>query len=174
MLKHWNTLLNTDCLVVDVGPATVYPIYRVGFTSLVYDTTCFYYNENISKCADINVLVRDPAERFISGVNEVCRQNKLDVFNTWNLIAKDQFIDRHFTPQYLWLMHLYRFYKGNVKLRPFSHIKKLTKIHERKGEQKISVPLLQKFIDVDYRLLDMVGRTINLGTLIKRLGNVLS
>ena len=120
------------------------------------------------------MLVRDPAERFISGVNEVCRQNKLDVFNTWNLIAKDQFIDRHFTPQYLWLMHLYRFYKGNVKLRPFSHIKKLTKIHERKGEQKISVPLLQKFIDVDYRLLDMVGSTINLGTLIKRLGNVLS
>ncbi len=167
-------MLNTDCLVVDVGDHTVYPIYRVGFTSLVYDTTCFYYNRNIELCDNITVLVRDPAERFVSGVNEVCRQNKLDVYDTWNLIAKDQFIDRHFTPQYIWLMHLYRFYKGNVKLKPFKYIKKITKIHERKDEEKITVPLLQKYIDIDYKLMDMIGTDMMLGNLIKRLGNVLS
>ena len=36
MLKQWNKLLNTDCVVVGVGPHTIYPIFRVAQSTLMH------------------------------------------------------------------------------------------------------------------------------------------
>ena len=82
MLTHWNRLLNTDCTVIDIGSHTVYPIFRVGYTSLMSDADQTYTNRQISKCEHIDILIRNPIDRFVSGVNEYCRQNSLDVKKT--------------------------------------------------------------------------------------------
>jgi len=175
MLTHWNKLLNTDCTVMDIGTHTVYPIFRVGFTSLLSVCERKYVNEQIVKCQHIDVMIRDPGDRFVSGINEYCRQNNLDIEETWKLVEQGKLVDRHFAPQYLWLLHLYKFYKGAVTLKPFSHIKKITIKHEKKGKgKKVPVALLKSFVEVDYQLMDYYGKTIQLGDLIKEHRHALS
>jgi len=174
MITHWNKLLNTDCTVMDIGTHTVYPIFRVGFTSL--STVCErkYVNEQIAKCQHIDIMIRNPGDRFVSGINEYCRQNNLDVEETWKLVEQGKLVDRHFAPQYLWLLHLYKFYKGAVTILPFNHIKKITSVHKRKGYRREPVTLLKSFVEIDYALTEHYYETFELGELIKRYRNVLS
>ena len=75
MLTNYDSYLRTKCQVVSIGGTFVYPIFRVGYTSLMEDADMVFTNNEITLCDTIEVLLRDPKERFISGVNEYCRQN---------------------------------------------------------------------------------------------------
>jgi len=175
MLSGWNKLLNTDCVVVDIGPHTVYPIFRVGHTSLMASANNTYTNKQIAECKHIDILIRDPGERFVSGLNQYSRDNNLEVEETWDLVEQGRLVDRHFAPQYMWLFHLYKFYKGAVTLKPFSHIKKITNMHEKKDKRKkVSVALLKTFVEVDYKLMEHYNETTQLGDLIKEHRHALS
>lgn len=177
MLKHWRKLFYTDCVVLVVGAHTVYPIFRVGSTSLRLSSSKSIVNEQIKSCAGIEVLLRNPDERFISGLNEYCRQHGLDVRTVRERLESEQIIDRHFAPQYLWLVNLYRFYKGDVTLRSFDYIKKITNLHVFKDKvnlKKIIVEPVPAYVEVDRHLLDHVDQKVNLGNLIKEYKNVLS
>ena len=174
MLTHWNKLLNTDCTVVDIGPHTVYPIFRVGSSSLMLAANKTYVNSHIAECKHIDVMIRDPGDRFVSGINEYSRQNNLDVEETWKLVEQGKLVDRHFAPQYMWLLHLYKFYKGTVTILPFDHIKQITSVHERKDDINTPVPLLKSFLNVDHAIIEHYNETFELGKLIKRYRNVLS
>jgi len=175
MLHHWNKLLNTDCTVIDIGPHTVYPIFRVGSSSLLGIADKKYINRQIAKCEHIDILIRDPGDRFVSGLNKYCRQNNLDVGETWELVEQGKLVDRHFAPQYMWLLHLYKFYKGTVTLKPFRDIKKITNKHVNKDKsKKVAVALLRSFVEVDYKLMEHYNKTIQIGELVKGLKHVLS
>ena len=174
MLTHWNKLLNTDCTVVDIGPHTVYPIFRVGSSSLMLAANKTYVNSHIAECKHIDILFRDPGDRFVSGINEYCRQNNLNVEETWKLVEQGKLVDRHFAPQYLWLLHLYKFYKGTVTILPFDHIKQITSVHKKKGDINEPVPLLKSFLKVDHAIIEHYNETFELGKLIERYRNVLS
>ena len=96
----------------------------------------------------------------MSGVNEYARQNKVDVEDTWNLIAENKLIDKHFAPQYIWLMHLHKFHKGTVTLYPFSDIKKFTNTHKgkwnnKKHGEKLPLAQIENFVDKDLLILLM-------------------
>jgi len=174
MLTHWNKLFNTDCLVIKIGRHTVYPIFRVGYTSLVTDADRMYINKQISKCEHIDVLIRDPRDRFISGVSEYCRQNKLDIEKTVELIEQGKLVDRHFAPQYLWLMHLYRFYRGTITLKPFEYISNITQQHLRANELHQWIEPINQFISVDLDLMNGLHKTVLLEDIIRKHKNVLS
>ena len=175
MLTHWNKLFNTDCTVVDIGCHTVYPIFRVGSSSLMLAADKTYVNSHIAKCKHIDILIRDPRDRFVSGVNEYCRQNNLNVEETCKLVEEGKLVDRHFAPQYLWLLHLYKFYKGTVTILPFDHIKQITSVHKKNGNDiNKPVPLLKSFLNVDHAIVKHYNETFELGELIKRYRNVLS
>ena len=174
MLTHWNKLLNTDCTVVDIGPHTVYPIFRVGSSSLMLAADKTYVNSHIAKCKHIDVMIRDPGDRFVSGINEYSRQNNLNIEETWKLVEQGKLVDRHFAPQYMWLLHLYKFYKGTVTILPFDHIKQITSVHERKDDINKPVPLLKSFLNVDHAIIEHYNETFELGRLIERYRNVLS
>jgi hypothetical protein len=134
-----------------------------------------YTNKQIAKCKHIDILIRDPGDRFVSGLNEYCEQNNLDVEETWELVEQGKLVDRHFAPQYMWLLHLYKFYKGAVTLKPFHAIKKITNVHKRKNKSRnVNVPPLKSFVEVDYALTEHYYETFELGELIKRYRNVLS
>ncbi len=178
MLKHWNKLLNTDCKVVDVGSHTVYPIFKVGSSSLFAVADKVYTNKQINACEHIDIMIRDPGDRFISGINEYSRQNQLDVEQTWELVEQGKLVDRHFAPQYVWLFHLFKFYKGNITLRPFRYIKKITDKHmtsyNRKKQKNKPVALLKSFVEIDYQLIEQYNKTFKLGELIREYKNALS
>ena len=174
MLTHWNKLLNTDCKVVDIGPHTVYPIFRVGSSSLMLAANKTYVNSHIAECKHIDVMIRDPGDRFVSGINEYSRQNNLDVEETWKLVEQGKLVDRHFAPQYMWLLHLYKFYKGTVTILPFDHIKQITSVHECGNDINKPVPLLKSFLNADHTIIEHYNKTVGLGKLIERCKNVLS
>ena len=174
MLTHWNKLLNTECIVVDIGPHTLYPIFRVGHSTLMSVCDRKYINKEIDHCNHIDIIIRDPEERFVSGVNECCRQNKLNVDSTWKLINDGKIHDRHFTPQYIWLLHLFKFYKSFVTIRPFKHIANVTDVHLHKSESKINMPVCEPFVAVDRHLTKYYNQTVNIGYLIKRYKHALS
>ena len=176
MLKHWSKLLTRDCTVIKVGKYIVYPIHRVGFTSLMYDADITYTNEEISNLTHIDVLIRDPEARFVSGVNEYCRQNNLDIHEVYEKIKQDELVDTHFIPQYVWLLNLYRFYKGEITIRPFPFIANITDVHKRKDESIIPIEPLKRFTEVDSEIIKntTVQRTFPLADIIKDYKHVLS
>ena len=176
MLTHWNKLLTRDCTVVKVGNYTVYPIHRVGFTSLMYDAEVTYTNAEISNLKHIDVLIRDPAARFVSGVNEYSRQNKLNVHSVYEQVKRGEFVDTHFIPQYVWLMNLYRFFRGEITIRPFSFIANITNVHKRKAESITQIEPLKKFTEVDAKIIKntTVQRRYFIKDIIKDYKHVLS
>jgi hypothetical protein len=133
-----------------------------------------YVNSHIAKCKHIDVMIRDPGDRFVSGINEYSRQNNLNIEETWKLVEQGKLVDRHFAPQYMWLLHLYKFYKGTVTILPFDHIKQITSVHERKDDINKPVPLLKSFLIMDHAIVEHYNETFELGRLIERYRNVLS
>jgi len=72
-------------------------------------------------------------------------------------------------------LHLYKFYKGTVTLKPFRDIKKITNKHVNKDKsKKVAVALLRSFVEVDYKLMEHYNKTIQIGELVKGLKHVLS
>ena len=75
ILKHWNNLLNTNCQAIRVEPYgfIAYPIYKNGRTSLWHyskENNCkTFTNEELKTLNHIVVYLRNPLERFISGVH---------------------------------------------------------------------------------------------------------
>lgn len=174
MLTHWNKLLNTDCVVVQIKDRTVYPIFRVGYNTLMSVSDFKIVNEQIDQCDHIDVMIRDPDKRFVSGVNEYCRQNSLDIDETCSLIHQDKLHDRHFTPQFLWLVNLNRFYKGQITLRAFDYINTLTDQHINKSKFNKIIPVCEKFVAIDRELVEHYGETLPLNDLVRRYKHVLS
>lgn len=161
-------------MVVEIGPHTVYPMFCGGSTSVTRDCDRKYINEEIGNCKHINVLLRDPVERYVAGVNEYCQQHNKDIKETSQLIEQGKLANRHFAPQYVWLLHLSKFYKGTITLRPFDYIKQLTNLHVTGADQKTQVNVNKSFIEVDQHLMKYRGQTVALLDLIQRYKHVLS
>ena len=175
MLTHWNRLLNTDCKVYELGENFVYPIMRNGSSSLRSVVGHKYTNKEIQKCKDIVVFLRDPADRFVSGLNEYCRQNNADLTQTWQLVKQGKFIDRHFSPQWIWLLHLSRFYQGKVSLKLVKDLVTYCKVHLHVSRNNdTDVKLLDDFVQADQELMKYIGQTIDLEILVRKCKNVLS
>jgi hypothetical protein len=140
----------------------------VGSNTLMAAADRTYINRDIKNCHDVTVLIRNPAERFVSGLNQYCQHHNQDINHAWRMVYQGKLVDRHFAPQYIWLMNLYRFYKGKVTLRSFDHIKEITNIHTGKGlTEKIQVPVVSSFVNVDYLLMKHINQTILLKKLIE-------
>ena len=178
MLTHWNKLFPRNCTVVKVNNYTVYPIQRVGSTSLMNDADVTYNDAEISNLKHIDVLIRDPGARFVSGVNEYCRQNKLNVHSVYRKIKNGEIVDTHFVPQYVWLLNLYRCFRGEITIRPFNFIANITDLHARETKHGtlIQIEPLKKFTEVDAEIIknSTVQRRYFIEDIIKDYKHVLS
>jgi hypothetical protein len=103
----------------------VYPIFKNGSTSL-YDHAIeknykILFNEQIKKISEINIILRDPLERFISGINEFVFYTKrdhtnLDTNTILYFVENYLFLDRHYAPQLSWLVNLKKYVNKDTKL----------------------------------------------------------
>ena len=123
MLKKWIKSTIADCEVIKFSKKlNVYPIFKNARSSLIIhanrNNLPVLKNKEISKLNDITIYIRDPLKRFTSGVHTFFYLRKLEL-NKKNLkkIENFEFIDRHFVPQSIWLLHLYKFYRGDVILK---------------------------------------------------------
>jgi hypothetical protein len=175
MLKAWKKLLNTECIVIKIGNHYVYPIFRNGSTSLFWAKSQLYIDHKIQDLDEIQVLVREPSERFVSGINQYAVLNNMNAQQVWQDVKNGNLVDRHFAPQAMWLLHLYKFYKGKVTLRHFDYITELTNDHIKnfKGD-KVAVEVIKDFVHMDYKLMHLIDKTVKLEEIIKEIRYALS
>jgi uncharacterized protein YcfJ len=50
-------------------------------------------------------------------------------------------------------MNLYRFFKGEITIRPFPFIANMTKVHRRKGDKVTQLEPIKRFIEVDAEII---------------------
>ena len=105
----------------------IYPIYKNGSTVL---TQCLKYkfktivNEQIKKAPEIEIILRNPVERFISGINSFIYSLKeenpnLDTDTIIYFVENYLFLNRHYAPQLSWLINLSKYINKNTKLKFF-------------------------------------------------------
>ena len=198
MLTHWTNLIKTDCKVVRIGEDYIYPIFKCGSTTLFVNADHILVNEELQNLSTIKVILRDPEERFIAGVNKYCDDNNVAIDNVVKQIKKDRVADEHFVPQWVWLFHLYRFYKGNVSILPMSQLDTYIKQKHNKNlknfpkewkeavgkrvghalnmnEIKKPVPIINEFVSNDKEIIkNFMNKEIDLKTIIKDYRHVLS
>lgn len=135
-------LYSDNCVVVKLDSEYVFPIYKNGSTSLFQQ--CYATNgviltgENLKNIHDnITVIVRDPAERFKSGIATVIYNLKsnhpeLDAATIEFLLKTYRYLDVHYMPQFHWLLNLARFTNPTVKFqfKSMSYLSQLTKFKE--------------------------------------------
>ena len=173
MLKHWQELFNTDCKVVKVKNRYVYPIFKCGSSSFFKETKQVIKNARIEKLKTITILIREPKERFMSGVvtyADLVKRLPKDIIKE---IKANELCNRHFAPQFIWLLQLHMYYKGEVEIRPYTEIKKYT--NEKLfgagwNATKVKITPLKNYIAVDQKLIKKyMNKKVMLPKIIKEL-----
>ena len=195
MFKKWIKLTTADCEVIKfANNLNIYPIFKNGRSSLtkyaVRNKLPIVKNSDISVLKNITVHVRDPVERFVSGVHTYFYLNQLKINSeTLKKIDNSEIIDRHFVPQSIWLLHLHKFYQGNVILKNVSEVYDLVSLREgpwtyntipwttltEQHKEQIKTINYKKFTDVDYIIIKKyINEEVLLSKLVKEIKNALS
>jgi len=144
MLSYLDRIIFPDrCEVIEVVPSQryVYPIFKNGSSSLYKQARksnwAIKINEQIRRCHTIHVVLRDPQERLVSGINTFIQWTmrdhpELDV-DTVSWFAQQYFyLDRHYATQFSWLINLARYIRPDTKLcfLSMTNLDQLTQLHE--------------------------------------------
>lgn len=185
MLSYLDCIIFPDrCEVIEVLPSQryVYPIFKNASTSLFWQAQqCNWkikINEQIKKLNNIDVILRDPHERLISGLNtfaqQVIRDNPdLDHKTVLWFAKKYLFLDRHYCPQFFWLVNLFRYMSDDatVTFKNMTNIVEFTEFHrkppdiaqvtEEMTQQANSIPNIEMYQRLDHILFsDCVGHAM--------------
>jgi hypothetical protein len=135
----------------------------------------------------ITVFLRDPRDRFLSGVNTFLQHldaegNMLDQHTVLYFVNRYLFLNRHYAPQFFWLLNLMRFSGPNtlIKFQDISKISTLTHIHSHAEVEPITTELKEKIQQFDWSklelyfyldqiLLNHLEQTVNLQDLIRHI-----
>jgi len=128
MLSQLDNIIFPDrCEVLQINSQRfVYPIQKNGSSSLLREGYKTVAQEDISNIKVIEIFVRDPYDRFLSGVQSYLAQNfALDRKTMLHIVRENLFLNRHYCPQFYWLVNLQRFTNAKIKI---NHIDKLNEI----------------------------------------------
>ena len=125
MLSYLDPILFPDQLeIYRVEPDRyIYPIYKNGSSSLKGSAERVYDYKVIKKLQVIEVFVREPFERYVSGVQTWLNHNPdFDRDTALKFIKEFLFLNSHFSLQFHWLVNLRRFTEAWVYLRPMEEL----------------------------------------------------
>jgi hypothetical protein len=116
------------CEVIEISASQryIYPIFKNGSTSIIDHAIeqkyKILFNDQIKRADSIDIILRNPKQRYISGFNTFVYNTKRDNpnldFDTIVYFAKTYlFLNRHYTPQLFWLFHLNKYLTPTIKLR---------------------------------------------------------
>ena len=186
-----STIFPDSCEVIQTASQQfVYPIFKCGRSSLTesmqFKNWQFMSEKDIRQITTpITVFVRNPRERFLSGVNTYIQHlsaegNDLDQHTVLYFVNKYLFLNRHYAPQFFWLLNLARFVgvDAQVTLCDVADIAQLTPRHSHAGVEPLTDELTEKiesfnwsklelYFYLDQLLLDHIGQTITISDLIK-------
>lgn len=129
MLSQLDNIIFPDrCDVLEIDSQRyVYPIFKNGSSALKSVQHRVLGNDEIKQINTVDVFVRDPYERFLSGVQTYLRYNPhLHRETALHFISEYLFLNRHFCPQFHWLVNLQRHARVNMRLLPIAQISEIT------------------------------------------------
>lgn len=131
----------------------------------------------------ITVFLRDPKQRFYSGVNTFLQhmaKENLDSRTVLYFVNRYLFLNRHYAPQFFWLLNLARFAGTNMQVtfHDMKEISNLTAIHSHADVEPLTQQVksiidsfdwhkLELYMYLDQILIDHIGKTICLQDLIQ-------
>ena len=171
------------CEVIEIVPSQryIYPIFKNGSSSITENAKEKRYkvlfNEQLRRIDTIDIVLRDPQLRFVSGINTFVYNIKRDHPNldedTIIYFAETYlFLNRHYSPQMSWLVNLSRYIRNDTKLRfgGMESLYKYTPLSISPDEEKIFSPdvinRLQSnihndiYIRLDNCLVDLIGQQL--------------
>jgi len=189
-----NIIFPNSCEVIQLASQQfVFPIMKNGSSSFlgqiqkqIRTDWKIIVDEDIKKIdSPIIVFLRSPRERFISGVNTYLQHLErdypgLDQKTILWFVDNYIFLNRHYCPQFFWLINFSRFINPKVKLvlKPMSEITEFVNTHQHAD---ITPPTLQFLRDIeefnwsqldlyfylDQLLVDRIGQSLTYNELIK-------
>jgi len=189
IFKNLKNILTADCEVIKLKDSQyVFPIFKNGRSSLTQyaekNNLKVFKNKEILNLKKIKVFLRSPRDRFVSGVHTFFYQNHNGLINKKILKKIENFdiVDRHFMPQYIWLLHLHRYFKGEIKIKNVTQLydmipnrdgpwlnnpkpwKKITKNQKK----KILSIQHKKYIQVDEKIISKyLNQSVNLSKIVE-------
>jgi hypothetical protein len=169
-------LYSDTCTIVKIGTEYIFPIYKNGSSSLFrqcreVNGIQIHHSELRTITDNITVIVREPAERFKSGLATVIYNLKmqhpeLDSDTIEFLLKRYRYLDTHYVPQFHWILNLSRFINPEVKLhlKPMTYLEKITSLNEtalKKDGLTVNDELLQDlYLQLDTILYNQIGKKI--------------
>ena len=166
MLSQIDTILFPDsCEVLEVAPRRfVYPIHKNGSTSLHNSGFRKLELEEIKQLDMIEVFVRDPVDRYVSGVTKFVEDTELDDYTVLHFVDNYLFLNNHYAPQFYWLLNLQRFTEAKLILRPLDQLNTITKLHHNISDKNKLVRVSNKvqfYLKLDQVLVgELLGKTV--------------
>lgn len=184
-------LYPTKCEVIKTSHDFIYPIFKNGSSSLYEEAKIqnwnIIVNEQIKNCDEITVFLRNPMDRFLSGVSTFlkhCNDEGLDEKTVIYFVNRFLFINRHYNPQFFWILYLAK-YLGKNCLLNFKNISDLNiytnlqvnfSQHKNISFEELSikvnnektVPNISLYMEADNFLLKNINKKITWNDLIKQ------
>lgn len=170
MLSQLDNIIFPDrCDVLEIVPSQryVYPIYKNGSSSLYNSGFRRLEHDELKDIPVIDIYVRNPYDRFTTGVNTFLHHNNdLDRTTAIHFINNYLFLNRHFCPQFHWLVNLQRFTKAKIRINSIDSLSDITalKVNQNKDTLFNEWPNTEKlhfYLSIDKVLTeDLLGQTV--------------
>jgi hypothetical protein len=179
-----------EVIEIEASHRYIYPIFKNGSSSLyehARQNKCkILLNNQIKQTPIIDVVLRNPMQRFLSGFNTYVYNTKrdnpqLDVETIIYFAEQYLFLNRHYAPQISWLVNLSRYTNKNTGLRlhDMSAVGKFT-IYSIKPEETnmLSEEVISRlktnvhnelYQRLDHYLLELVGQEVIFAELLEHL-----
>jgi hypothetical protein len=180
-----------SCEVIKVtSQQYVYPIFKNGSSSI--RNTQILKNWQSIKDHDIGLItepitvyLRDPRERFVSGVNTFLQFNlretsTLDTDTVLHFVKQYLFLNRHYAPQFYWLINLARYSQTPLNLQSIDAINQIVDMNDHAGIDPPSNDFiariknfpwqqLELYFFLDQILIDQIGKSMTFAQIIKHI-----
>jgi hypothetical protein len=149
------TALDTElfpdlCEVVEIPLHNqwVYLIQKNGNSSLRFqqarDNLAVFTNDEISALDYVDVYIRNPRARYVSGVNTYLQHlqrdhPELDLSTAFWFAKQYKFLNTHYLPQFHWLANLARYLRSDAKIR-IRNFKDFGAITDFKSRAEVTPP----------------------------------
>ena len=171
-------LFPDECVIVKSDNAFIFPIFKNGSSSLTKDFPKIPHKD-VADVTEVTVFIREPITRFVSGITTYIRNNPQIPESAINEFVKQfLFFDRHFCPQFYWLVNLHRHTDAKIKLENISRISEYTNLHKNHSETKVQSviadnPNLHFYMALDKVLYwELIGQTVTFADIVLTIKNM--
>lgn len=152
MISYLDPIIFPDeCVVLKLpNDRYVYPIHKNGSSSL--RRMNFPTVDDVSTLEEIDVYIREPYKRFLSGVGTYLEyldrdiSPPLDRATALHFVKNYLFLNRHYCPQFYWLVNLRRFTSAKIRLLPLASIAEIVE-SDRNNSKENYIKLAAEFDD---------------------------